>query len=173
MLVRVLIWWEQYQSKNKYVWYWKDDEGNWKAYSNDFNDYIQTKYEKKELIFNLKINDKDYRFNLMQRPFSQVNVLTRFNHEVSNEIPDIPTYQWLWQDDHNRMAPYSIGHSKQIEEAHNAGKDSVAMEIKRHVDDMDCNYKIAFNRRHDEATLFCNKSNQNADGIQINLKNKF
>lgn len=160
-------------------WYWKDDQLKWKAYAENLNNYIQEKYEKNDLVFDLTINNKQYKIFLKKpnqynsKSFVQVNMKTGYVHEITNEMPNVETFRWLWLDDYRNKSPYSIYHSNEIETAYQCGKPSVTMEIKRHADDKDCDYVIVFNRRYQGATQIVSQTDQDAAALQINVKTKY
>ena len=161
------------KSECGYSWYWKDDQGNWKAYSKDYNEYIQTKFVNREFIFDMNINGENYRLCLNQKPFYQINIVTNYRHEVDNNILNVQNSQWLWKDDKITKSPYSINHSSLIEKGFMKRNEFMELEIKRHVDDEDCNYKRSFKNRNYKVINHFRKYDPNSEEDQLNPKKTY
>ena len=103
-----------------------------------------------------------------------MNLKTNFEHDISNEIPNISKYQWNWIDDSNRKSPFSLIQSEMIEKAFNNNEKSIDFTIKRHDNDNDEIYKFEFAKNNLVVQEYLNKRNNiQADGIQTNKRTRF
>ena len=161
-------------------WYWKDDHGNWKAFASEYNtlienkfkDYKDSKLSSDKRKFEINISEKKYVIDLANK--KQVNLKTNFEHDISNEIPNISKYQWNWIDDSNRKSPFSLIQSEMIEKAFNNNEKSIDFTIKRHDNDNDEIYKFEFAKNNLVVQEYLNKRNNiQADGIQTNKRTRF
>ncbi|CAF0905999.1 unnamed protein product, partial [Brachionus calyciflorus] len=152
--------------KHESRWYWLDDENNWKAYLEKYSDFIQENFERKKLTFDMNIDGKSYFIDLSKSDgYKQVNKKTNHVHQVTNVMPNETFYQWYWLDDKKNKSPYSLEHSKLIEQGYKK-KKSFSMIIKKHVNDIDCEYIIDFSNN-----IFLDGSK--VDAVQINKETFF
>ena len=159
-------------------WYWKDDQGNWKAFASEYNILIENKFKEfKESNFSsykskfeINISEKKYVIDLINK--KQVNLKTKFENNISNEIPNISRYQWNWIDDLNRKIPFSLIQSEMIEKAFNNNEKSIKLMIKRHDNDNFeiYEYEFAKNNRVVEEYLNRKRTYFQGDGIQRNIR---
>ena len=161
-------------------WYWKDDQGNWKAFASEYNTLIENKFKdfqesnlsSDKNTFEINISDKKYKIDFTKK--KQVNLKTNFKHDISNEIPNISKYQWNWIDDFNQKSPLSLIQSEMIEKAFNNNEKSIEFTIKRHDNDNDEIYKFEFAKNNLVVQKYLNKrKNIQANGIQTNTRTKF
>ena len=151
-------------------WYWKDDQGNWKAFISTLDDLIESnfrQYEKSndKVRFDMQINGRFYTIDFKIK--KQINKETKFLHDISNEIPNVSKYQWSWLDDQKNKSPFSVLHSETIESAFFRDQESVGFNIKRHDNDFEDTYTFDFAKNNPQVQKIL------ADGIQINKRTNY
>ena len=162
-------------------WFWKDDQGNWKAYLHKYSSIIESKYQTYKgsnfnhanSTFNIIIGEKNYLIDFTV--WKQTNVETKYVHDISNKIPNVIKYQWCWLDDSGQKSPLSLIHSDVIENAYSEQKSSIDITIKRHDNDMDEVYTFLFSRKNTEVQDLIKKLNKKEEGscgIQLNKRTK-
>ena len=167
-------------------WYWKDDEANWKAFTSDLNDILESQFKEKNINFDLNIRHKRYKIDLLN--MKQTNKDTGYVHEISNKVPMVTKYQWSFMNDNGQKSPLSEKHSSMIEKAYISNKEFIDIELRRHNDDNMETYRYQFSRNNFpinsskkdsfedmmmKMRINSRISNSERFGIQINIRTGF
>ncbi len=126
-------------------WYWKDDEANWKAFTSDLNDILESQFKENNSNFYLNIDQKRYKIDLFD--MKQTNKDTGYVHEISNKVPMVSKYQWSFENDNGQKSPLSEKHSNMIEKAYKSKEKFIDIELRRHDDDDMEMYRYQFSRK--------------------------
>jgi hypothetical protein len=167
-------------------WYWKDDEANWKAFTSDLNDILESQFKENNFNFDLNIGQKRYKIDLLNKPMKQTNVVSGYVHEISNKVPMVSKYQWSFENDNGQKSPLSEKHSGMIEKAYKSKDKFIDIELRRHNDDNMEMYRYQFSRNDNNSAVNNGKidtmmkirmnsriSNSESIGIQINMRTGF
>lgn len=98
----------------------------------NYSSIIQSNFEKRNYIFDLVINEREYSVDLQKK--TQTNKTTKYIHEISNDIPMTHKFEWFWEE-FSKHTPYSLHHIDLIEQEFLNYKDCVEIKIKRHDND--------------------------------------
>ncbi len=129
------------EQQNKKIWYWLDDDQQWKQYRSDINAKINNNLEAKTTRFMISFDSKSFIIDTERK--TQLNMNSRLERPISDSVPQIRVGQWFWIDKKYEVA-YNIKNNAEIEDAFLKGLAVARICLKRHSDDKDCYYIIDF-----------------------------
>ena len=159
------------------AWYWKNDEGHWKAFIYDLNEILETKFNQKVSSFDMKIGNQRYSIDFSK--MTQTNKVSGYVREITNKVSMVSKNQWSFENDEKQIWPLSENQSQEIEEAYKSKKDFIDIELRRHDNGNFEVYRYQFFKNNQEPIssrcFFCLNSNDESESIgkQINKRTGF